>query len=449
MILDTGSADLYFDSSTARACQTDGPYSCRGGEFTPADSKTYEIVKPAPAFDTEFGDGSTASGPFARDSVRISDICVTDVQFGLAQRVHSTTGYALGLLGLGYSINEASHHQYPNLPEVLVQAGEINSRLYSVYLNDLGQYSGSILFGGIDTSKYTGPLQTLDLLPSQKYGFVYQFITTVTDMKTNVGGQNTNIFSGGYAGPSAYFDYISLPVLLDTGSAAWSVPYSHFSRIASPFTYCHTFDHNLICPCSHADSDDSITLTFDGKIDINIPAKEFIVPVYDATTNAPIPYPGNEDEDACAFMIVPSEGTGQGFDTLGDSILRSMYVVFDLDNGQVAVAQANVNSTDPPQIQTVQGGPRGVERAVGKSFVGSPGQNYSVAADLPATASYELTTARTMLGTATGAGALPNDAQISTTGSVAALTIPAADWSGLWMSGVVALMAVLGAGLMM
>lgn len=460
VILDTGSSDLYFDASTARACQSNGPYSCRGGEFTPADSSTYEIVVPAPAFDTEFGDGSTASGPFASDTVCISDICVSNVQFGLAQQVHSTTGYSLGLLGLGYSINEASRHQYPNIPEVLVTAGEINSRLYSVYLNNWDDYSGSILFGGIDTSKYTGPLQSVDILPDKKYGFVYQMVTTVTDMTATVNGRSSRIFSGGAPGPSAYFDRTSLPVLLDTGSAAWSVPYSHFPAIAQPFSYCQIINHQIICPCSHRDSDDSITLTFEGKIDINVPVSEFIVPTYDAETGAPQKFPGMDDEYACAFMIVPSEGTGMGFDTLGDAVMRSMYVVFDLDNGQMSIAQAKSGDTGPPQIKSVQAGPNGVAKAAGGSYRDSPGQSYSIAPDVSATASqsHALSTQDSTIGTATGTAAIPADAQISGTStststgkkdSAGVLSVPSADWTGLWISSIVALMMVLGAGLIL
>ena len=63
-----------------------------------------------------------------------------NVQFGLASTVNSTTGFAVGLMGLGYSLNEATSDTYPNMPEVLHNAGAINSRLYSVFLNELGTY---------------------------------------------------------------------------------------------------------------------------------------------------------------------------------------------------------------------------------------------------------------------------------------------------------------------
>lgn len=139
VILDTGSSDLYFDSSSAATCQGDGPNSCRGGTFDSSKSSSYKVVAQSPAFNTAFGDGSTASGPFAEDTVGIGDVSISGVEFGVADNVNSTTGYAVGLMGLGYSINEASKREYPNIPEVLAASGEIASRLYSVWLNDVGK----------------------------------------------------------------------------------------------------------------------------------------------------------------------------------------------------------------------------------------------------------------------------------------------------------------------
>ncbi|KAI6915349.1 hypothetical protein KC318_g23 [Hortaea werneckii] len=48
VILDTGSADLYFDSANSATCQTTGEYSCRGGTFSPDNSSTYKLVDPSP-----------------------------------------------------------------------------------------------------------------------------------------------------------------------------------------------------------------------------------------------------------------------------------------------------------------------------------------------------------------------------------------------------------------
>lgn len=141
VILDTGSSDLYFDSSSAPACQGTGQYSCRGGTFDHSKSSSYKVVAESPAFDTAFGDGSTATGPFAEDIIGIGDVNIAGVEFGVADKVNSTTGFAVGLMGLGYSVNEASKRQYPNVPEVLASSGEIASRLYSIWLNDVGEFA--------------------------------------------------------------------------------------------------------------------------------------------------------------------------------------------------------------------------------------------------------------------------------------------------------------------
>lgn len=137
VILDTGSSDTYLDARDATACETTGEYSCRGGTFNSGSSSTYKVTIPN-GFSTSFGDGSTATGDFATDVVQIGDVAIDNVQFGLASNVNSTTGFAVGLMGIGYSLNEASSTQYANMPEVLRDSGAINSRLYSVFLNDLG-----------------------------------------------------------------------------------------------------------------------------------------------------------------------------------------------------------------------------------------------------------------------------------------------------------------------
>lgn len=454
-MLDTGSSDLYFDASSAPACQTTGRHSCKGGTFDASKSSSYQTVEPAPAFNTSFGDGSTASGPFGRDTVCVGDVCIENVQFGVADTVRSRVSYASSLMGLGYSLIEATHHKYPNMPEVMADAGIINSRLYSVYLNDEGATSGSVLFGGIDTSKYTGPLQTLDLLPEVKSRLVFQFITTVTAMSITTNGQKHPVFAHGSPGYAAYGqDDLALPVLLDTGSSAWSVPPTYFEHIIKYFPFV---DRHLYCQCSHADSDISVTVTMGGKVDITVPAKEFIVPLYNATDNSPEMYPGT-NEQACAFMIQPdAEGTGEGFEPMGDAMLRSMYLVYDLDQGQVSIAQANVNSTSTPDIKIVKAGPGGVANAA-KNVVSAPQvSGLIIAPQLNATASFKVMSAKTTIGGATGANAVPNDARpgssgssssSSSSGAAVKMGVPGADWSGLWVGGIALIMAGLGAGLM-
>ncbi|KAK0258596.1 hypothetical protein LTR91_009626 [Friedmanniomyces endolithicus] len=414
VILDTGSSDLYFDATTAQACMGTGPNSCRGGTFNPKNSNSYNVVDPSPAFNTTFGDGSTASGPFSTDMIGMGDVVLSNVQFGVAEEVNSTSGYAVGLMGIGYSANEASQHQYSNMPEVLRDAHVINSRLYSIFLNSVGETSGSILFGGIDTSRYSGEMVTLDLLTDINTGAVDQFISTVTALSASVSGKATHMFSGGSNSDAAYNQTDSaLPVLLDTGSSAWSMDQNVYAQYIAPaFPYV---DQQGLCSCTHQNDQTTLTVEFGGKINITVPIREFVIPIYNATTNQPYPYSSSGDT-ACAFMISPAAATGQGFQTLGDAILRSMYVVFDLDNGQVSLAQAALNSTASPAIHTVAAGASGVAQAINSaSYLSAAVQTRSIAAAVAETASFQASTAQSTVGVATGTAAVPADAQVSGT----------------------------------
>lgn len=126
-----------------------------------------------------------------------------------------TRGEQSGLLGLGYSVKEASvgHNgtHYPNFVETLVNAGEIASRFYSLYLSNLGQF-GSIIFGGVDTQKFDGDLVTLNCIPDD--GDVYDFLLSMSEAKmTDENGtiiqliNRTNVQYG----------------VFDSGATAWRV----------------------------------------------------------------------------------------------------------------------------------------------------------------------------------------------------------------------------------
>ncbi|KAI6819589.1 hypothetical protein KC348_g4157 [Hortaea werneckii] len=431
VILDTGSSDLYFDAADAPTCSLTGKYACKGGTFSPDNSSTYQVVDPFPAFDTLFGDGSSATGEYGEDTVGIGDVRIENVQFGLANSLYITTGYAVGLMGLGYSYIEAiddTEDLYPNIPEVLRATGVINSRLYSVYLNDLSDISGTILFGGIDPSKYTGDLTTLNILPDVISGGISMFLTTVTDLSITTDGETADLFSGGSTGLDAYdaYDY-SLPVLLDTGAAAWQVPSSRYTDYIAPaFPFVDPLGY---CGCSHRQDDIQLTVTFGGEIPIRVPITDFLVPIYNTTTREPIPY--TEDEDTCALLIVPAEATGYGFQVLGDAILRSMYVVFDLDNGQLSIAQAaedNDAGAGTSNPIPVPRGPDGIAAALSSASVGAAAEDYRSAESTQtwsiaplvtaasATGDLSATTASRTVGTATGSQAVPAGARVSDDG---------------------------------
>lgn len=488
VILDTGSSDLYVDASSSASCKdTSASNTCRGGSFDSGSSSSYKVVIPN-GFNTSFGDGSTATGDFSTDNVGVGDVVINNAQFGVASNVDSTTGFAVSLMGVGYSANEAADTPYPNMPELLQQAGAINSRLYSIFLNELGDATGTILFGGIDTSKYSGELVTLDLLPviqqdqsGNQLALVFEFIVAVTGFSSSANGKTTSYLSNGDATGQDTTD--SLPVLLDTGSSAWTVPTSYYNKIVKLFG--NNLDQNGNIPCSHQSDDISLTLEFGGAANITVPVRDLLVPVYNPETNQQ--NTSSTGEPLCTLMISPDyEGQQMqesGFLTLGDAILRSMYVVFDLDNGQVSIAQAIANvSTDASSsgsgdnIKVVKAGASGVASAVGSANSGvvtAASNTYTIAPEVSATISLSDSTVSSAVGTATGDAAIPEQGKAdvnpstgassgsssSTTssgakstsaskGAAASVQVPAFSWNVAAVMGVWVTMVSFGAGLM-
>jgi hypothetical protein len=153
-----------------------------------------------------------------------------------------------------------------------------------------------------------------------------------------------------------------------------------------------------------------------------VPARQFIVPIYDPATNEIQYLDTAGTQQACAFMLTPSQPSGQGFLTLGDAILRSMYVVYDLDNGQISLAQAQLDSSKASDIVPVQAGLGGVQKAAGGggSASASAGANrYSIAPAVSGGESFTASSVSSTVGMATGTDAVPADARVVETGAAA------------------------------
>lgn len=96
-----------------------------------------------------------SSGDYMTDDFTIGGATIKNLQMGLA----NTTTSGFGIIGIGYDENEASLTSitsvpYPNLIDQMVSQGLINTKAYSLYLDDLEEATGSIVFGGVDTNKF-------------------------------------------------------------------------------------------------------------------------------------------------------------------------------------------------------------------------------------------------------------------------------------------------------
>ena len=124
-----------------------------------------------------------------------------------------------------------------------------------------------------------------------------------------------------------------------------------------------------VIPCDGGGKDNTIDFYF-SELTIKLPLSEFVVP-FDS-------HLGRDDKEWCALY----SGKGGKEIILGDDFLRSVYVVYDLSNFQVSMANINTD-----------GGDVDIHEIIADEQVGVPATKTS------AYTAYELATAPTALTT--------------------------------------------------
>jgi hypothetical protein len=336
--IDTGSSDLWANANSAQICSYGGDHCSDLGTYDANSSSTYEYV--SNQFNVSYIDGSGASGDYATDTLSIGGKTLEALQFGIGYRSKSLSG----ILGIGYTANEAQVDRvgqkvYSNVPQAMVDGGLIQSNAYSLWLDDLEASTGSILFGGVDTDKYHGQLQTL---PVQKTFDEYaEFIITLTSMSLNIQGRKTSMTAE-----------LPTAVILDSGSSLTYLPEDLTKAIydALHVTY-NSREGAGYASCSLADEEITLDFAFTSPT-ISVSISELIING-DASNSGDRqdadPQKGGSSpnfvtgSEQCIFGIAPSEGS---YAVLGDTFLRSAYVVYDLANNEISLAQTDFNATD-------------------------------------------------------------------------------------------------------
>jgi hypothetical protein len=315
--IDTGSSDLWVNSAGSAFCQdTRDNIDCSiSGTYAPNSSSTYEYVNSL--FNISYADGSGSSGDYVKDTFRIGGAELQGQQFGIGYMSSSEEG----ILGIGYPSNEAiiayTRSTYVNVPQHMMQSGLINTNAYSLWLNDLDASKGSILFGGVNTEKFSGSLATLPIL--QEQGEYAEFIIALTAVGYN--GQQGSIASN-----------VNTAALLDSGSSLMYLPNEIASEIyrMTGAKYNSQYQAAFI-DCSMRYNTSTIDFTFSSPT-IRVSMSELVLVMG---------YQGRNP--VCILGIAPADGTTP---VLGDTFLRSAYVVYDITNNEISLAQTNFNSTD-------------------------------------------------------------------------------------------------------
>lgn len=286
------------------------------------------------------------------DVLTIGGMTIANLTMGLVNETSNYIGQDtyMGVLGIGY--NDGSSD---NLPDRLLQQGLINTTAYSIWVDDDTAASGNLLFGAIDTTKFTGNLTRL----RSSYSYVDLMvqvvginatttnsdgplaITVPADQESSSGATATET-----AGDSYLFTAIFSPpdtlttVPSDVAAQIWEVAGAYYhAELALALIGC----------AAAGDTSTNFTVQLggqgaDGPI-ITARMADLVIPASEYNVSAEVAYYldlGDED-DVCLFGIQNASAMGYSDSyssqfNLGSTLLRRTYSVFDLANSEVAVA---------------------------------------------------------------------------------------------------------------
>lgn len=360
---------MWVNVATSKLCQepaqqviNNGGVPCSvGGTYSANASSTYKYINSN--FQIQYADSSSSQGDYVSDKVVIGGATVNNQQMGIGYISSSSEG----VMGIGYpaleaEVQNAAGQSYANIPQSMANQGLIQSNAYSLWLDDLASSTGSILFGGVDTQKYHGSLQTLPI--QQEAGQYLEMVLALTGVSLIDGSTNTSVTT------------TELPtgVLLDSGSTLSYLPVKLTQNIYSALSVTYNkMQQQAFCACSLANSTQTINFEFSG-VGISVPLSEMVL-------QGGLTQDGSGPQ-GCTFGIfeqTPTSGGGVSY-TLGDTFLRSAYVVYDIANNQISLAQTNFNSQGSTIMEIGTGAnsvpnASGVQSAATVQITGTSGNN--------------------------------------------------------------------------
>ena len=253
----------------------------------------------------------------------------------------------LGIWGIGFEKDEFGTEflgspQYPGILGRMKDLGFINTKAYSLWLHSRADTPGSLLFGGVDTAKFEEPLIGLPLHPDSDV-----FAIQLTGIKVVDKTLNTKDVS-----PIQWNTVPGIPVLPDSGTTITLLPMEVARQIFHYLGGAHMplYDSPGVAyasvSCDLLDRDMNITFQFggwNGPI-ISVPIQEFIMrdPFKETSVH-------RRHHHQCVLGIWGT--TNLDVAILGDNFMRSAYIVYDLENKRIAMAQSK--DTDDSNIQPI------------------------------------------------------------------------------------------------
>ncbi|MCJ1388298.1 hypothetical protein MMC18_001144 [Xylographa bjoerkii] len=440
LALDTGSSDIEvlapsLCTNPQSVCNPNGLYPVNAGSYNTSMSSTSKFLSGGAV--AAYSDTTAFSGSLYSDTLNVAGVSITNMTIAVVQNATAPPSLPIyGIMGIGYAGLEAgvtfnNSNPYPTLVQQMKSQGLINQLAYSIYLNDKSATTGSILFGGIDNAKFSGNLAAVPIQPNTPPRFEVPW----TSLTFSTAGTNISLLNA------------PIPAVLDSGASFISLTPDIANSIIAGLGISTENGYSL--PCYYGDAQADFTFGFnnDPSATIDVPLASLLNPVIVSGVQ-------QTDENGDAVCDLAVDAGASDFVVLGDSFMRSAYVVFDLDDDIIALAQASLNSTTSNIIAI------GASAGVGATTVATtvtvtnlPSQTSVIpntAAGRPTAATVSLASVSptfkiTATPTGKGGSATGSAATASATKSSAATAarIPATG-SAVWLSGLFGLLSFLG-----
>lgn len=302
VVFDTGSWELWVNPICSKSRNPD--FCAKFGRLT--DSKSIQNLKAQT--NLTYGTGYAYIDYF-QDTIAVGSARLSKQIFGVAK---DSAFWETGIMGTGPSprgFNDPKAGYF--FVDTLAKEGITKSRAFGLDLAGIESQRGSVVFGGVDKKKFRGTLQRLPIVPATNTpDGAARYWVTLDGISLSSGDKYTQIVG-------------SQTVFLDSGAQVANLPQPVVDQIVRVFPGAKLAQYGQYqVDCSLRSSTNTLDFKF-GKTTIKVSYNDFIYQ-----------YPGS---NYCYLGV--QVAYGQMY-SLGDSFLRSAYVVYDQDHQELSIAQS-------------------------------------------------------------------------------------------------------------
>ncbi|PHH89604.1 hypothetical protein CDD83_5669 [Cordyceps sp. RAO-2017] len=315
VLVNTGSYTLWVNPS----CSARG--TCPERTFVKQDSTTFKDlgrVKTEPYRER-------VTYRFATDKLSLGSVNLDNHLFGVgesfkieqssrrtelseADDLHKLIPY--GLMGISRVNASDPDGERASVLKSLLSGGHIRTEAFSLDVQG-PEDDGSLIFGGVDVKKFSGPLQKIPMLDDGKPSYNVKL-----DGVAVTKGGNTKVVSEG-----------KISISLMTGTPVSILPDTIMNQVYDMYQEVNRQQppHSLVCDFVK-DAEGTLDFRF-GSVTIKVPIKELITPQNESFRGY------------CDFNIIPIVPQDGAY-TLGNDILKHAYIVYDSAHSNVHIGNS-------------------------------------------------------------------------------------------------------------